>query len=321
MEGGSFSSGHLLWHVKPSRNAALARCPRPHISTQWGPFSALSLQIGCRTIIYPRLQPSPQPASPIGCHTDCVFSRHIVHPASLMQPHACCRQALWIPWLTHHFTHLLARPRPSPSLPAACHLLDRRAARPHPPRCTAMTMTPGSLFFLASMDTAACGDDDEAGAAAPAVVRSWPTSWRWRRPTLSLSPRSTSAPALPSSLLSPASYVSALVSSASASLSSLRLRFPLHPRLVPLRLRLLRLLAMVFGEGSATARGRSSSSVAAELRRPALRPLLLPPLVPSYGGGAGGRLRGGETTGLARSGGLDLGPWRRQLELAASMSG
>ena len=187
MEGGSFSSGHLLWHVKPSRNAALARCPRPHISTQWGPFSALSLQIGCRTIIYPRLQPSPQPASPIGCHTDCVFSRHIVHPASLMQPHACCRQALWIPWLTHHFTHLLARPRPSPSLPAACHLLDRRAARPHPPRCTAMTMTPGSLFFLASMDTAACGDDDEAGAAAPAVVRSWPTSWRWRRPTLSLS--------------------------------------------------------------------------------------------------------------------------------------
>jgi len=77
---------------------------------------------------------------------------------------------------------------------------------------------------------------------------------------------------------------------------------------------------MVFGEGSATARGRSSSSVAAELRRPALRPLLLPPLVPSYGGGAGGRLRGGETTGLARSGGLDLGPWRRQLELAASMS-
>ena len=187
MEGGSFSSGHLLWHVKPSRNAALARCPKPHISTQWGPFSALSLQIGCRTIIYPRLQPSPQPASPIGCRTDCVFSRHIVHPASLMQPHACCRQALWIPWLTHHFTHLLARPRPSPSLPAACHLLDRRAARPHPPRCTAMTMTPGSLFFLASMDTAACGDDDEAGAAAPAVVRSWPTSWRWRRPTLSLS--------------------------------------------------------------------------------------------------------------------------------------
>ena len=258
----------------------------------------MSLQIGCRTIIYPRLQPSPQPASPIGCHTDCVFSRHIVHPASLMQPHACCRQALWIPWLTHHFTHLLARPRPSPSLPAACHLLDRRAARPHPPRCTAMTMTPGSLFFLASMDTAACGDDDEAGAAAPAVVRSWPTSWRWRRPTLSLSPRSTSAPALPSSLLSPASYVSALVSSASASLSSLRLRFV-----------------------GATARGRSSSSVAAELRRPALRPLLLPPLVPSYGGGAGGRLRGGETTGLARSGGLDLGPWRRQLELAASMSG
>ena len=79
-------------------------------------------------------------------------------------------------------------------------------------------------------------------------------------------------------------------------------------------------LAMVFGEGSATARGRSSSSVAAELRRPALRPLLLPPLVPSYGGGAGGRLRGGETTGLARSGGLDLGPWRRQPELAASMS-
>ena len=44
MEGGSFSSGHLLWHVKPSRNAALARCPRPHISTQWGPFSDLSLQ-------------------------------------------------------------------------------------------------------------------------------------------------------------------------------------------------------------------------------------------------------------------------------------
>jgi len=31
-------------------------------------------------------------------------------------------------------------------------------------------------------------------------------------------------------------------------------------------------------------------------------------------------LRGGETAGLARSGGLELGPWRRQPDLAASTS-
>ncbi|KAG2613770.1 hypothetical protein PVAP13_4KG403101 [Panicum virgatum] len=72
--------------------------------------------------------------------------------------------------------------------------------------------------------------------------------------------------------------------------------------------RLLRLLAMVFGEGSATARARWSSSVAAELRRPALRPLRLPHLVPFHGG-------------LARFDGLELGPWRRQLDLVASTSG
>ncbi|KAG2582409.1 hypothetical protein PVAP13_6KG102435 [Panicum virgatum] len=53
----------------------------------------------------------------------------------------------------------------------------------------------------------------------------------------------------------------------------LQLRLPIHPRL-------LRLLAMVFGEGSAAARARWSSSVALELRRPALRPLLPPPPVP-----------------------------------------
>ena len=167
--GGVSTPPNIQWGRGGSRWRASSPQSSPYVRGRalYGEALELALQIGCRTIIYPRLQPSPQPASPIGCRTDCVFSRHIVHPASLMQPHACCRQALWIPWLTHHFTHLLARPRPSPSLPAACHLLDRRAARPHPPRCTAMTMTPGSLFFLASMDTAACGDDDEAGAAPP----------------------------------------------------------------------------------------------------------------------------------------------------------
>ena len=60
----------------------------------------------------------------------------------------------------------------------------------------------------------------------------------------------------------------------------------------------------------AAARSRSISSIAAELRRLGLRPLL--PLLPVsfHGGGAGGRLRGGDTVGLARSGGLELGPWR-----------
>jgi len=85
--------------------------------------------------------------------------------------------------------------------------------------------------------------------------------------------------------------------------------------------RILRLLAMVFGEGSAAARARSRSSAAAELRRPSLRPLLLPPPVLFHGGGAGGRLCGGETAGLARSRGLELGPWRRRPDLAASTSG
>ena len=70
----------------------------------------------------------------------------------------------------------------------------------------------------------------------------------------------------------------------------------------------------------AAARSRSISSIAAELRRLGLRPLLLLLPVSFHGGGAGGRLRGGDTAGLARSGGLELGPWRRQPDLAASTS-
>ncbi|KAG2541563.1 hypothetical protein PVAP13_9NG686514 [Panicum virgatum] len=71
----------------------------------------------------------------------------------------------------------------------------------------------------------------------------------------------------------------------------------------------------------AAARSRSISSIAAELRRLGLRPLLLLLPVSFHGGGAGGRLRGGDTAGLARSGGLELGPWRRQPDLVASTSG
>jgi len=78
--------------------------------------------------------------------------------------------------------------------------------------------------------------------------------------------------------------------------------------------RLLRLLAMVFGEGSAAARARWSSSVAAELRRPALRPLRLPPPVPFHGGaGQIRRPRARPVAAAAISGGLDvrLRRWRR----------
>jgi len=78
--------------------------------------------------------------------------------------------------------------------------------------------------------------------------------------------------------------------------------------------RLLRLLAMVFGEGSAAARARWSSSVAAELRRPALQPLRLPPPVPFHGGaGQIQRPRARPVAAAAGSGGLDvqLRRWRR----------
>jgi len=87
---------------------------------------------------------------------------------------------------------------------------------------------------------------------------------------------------------------------------------------LPLRRHLLRL------RPSAVASSASppwSSRRAAQLRRPVLRALLLFLSVPSHGGGAGRRLRGGETAGLARSGGLKLGPWRRQPDLVASTSG
>ncbi|KAG2585323.1 hypothetical protein PVAP13_6KG383406 [Panicum virgatum] len=93
----------------------------------------------------------------------------------------------------------------------------------------------------------------------------------------------------------------------------------------PQRLRrLLHRLAMVFGEGSAAARAPSSSSVVAELRRPALRPHRLPPLVPFHGGaGQIRRPRDGPVAAAAGSGGLDVrlrrwwrpprAPWRPDL--------
>ncbi|KAG2575353.1 hypothetical protein PVAP13_7KG428701 [Panicum virgatum] len=87
---------------------------------------------------------------------------------------------------------------------------------------------------------------------------------------------------------------------------------------------LRRLLAMVFGEGSAAARARWSSSVAAELRRPALRPLRLPPPVPFHGrAGQIRQPRARPVAAAAGSGGLDVrlrrwwrpprAPWRLDL--------
>ena len=68
--------------------------------------------------------------------------------------------------------------------------------------------------------------------------------------------------------------------------------------------------------------GLRSCACALELERSGVAAAPGTPRSPaSHGGGAGRRLRGGETAGLARSVGLKLGPWRRQPDLVASTSG